>query len=244
MEPELSGSKPATSALRLPARQGGAELLARALGLRAAEDYYRTLPTSQGLAACADRVLSDQGIDLATVHAAARCLPERGALLVTANHPTGILDGILLLSALLSRRPDVRMVANEALCCIPVLADQVIPIEKTARTDGRESHALWAVRRSWKRMECVIAFPAGTVAHWQWRTMRLGEAPWTDGIQRLAAKLGLPEYRATLSLKNPGWFHGCSAVSRKARTALLLRAFFAGAGKHPAHPVVFDRLER
>lgn len=244
MVPDLTSAEPSAGSLDLPARRGVTKIVAHLLGLSAVEDYYRTLPTCEGLAACADRILFDQGIDVSQIHATARCIPERGALLVTSNHPTGILDGVLLLSALLSRRKDIRIVSNDILHAVPVLADRVIPIKKSSDLHRQNHHALLSIRRSWKRMECVIAFPAGTVAHWQWQEMRIADAPWTDGIQRFATKLDIPEYRSALAIKNPNWFHGCAAVSQKARTALLLRAFLGSTGSHPPQPLAFSRIDR
>ena len=239
----LLDSESSPDSLDLPSHSGISELGVRLLGLRAAQAYYQTLPTSDGLMACADRILTDKNIDLLTIRAAARCIPQRGALLVTANHPTGILDGVVLLAALLSRRRDVRIVANEAVCCIPVLADRVIPIQKTSSGNSRNRNAMTAIRSAWKRGECVIAFPAGTVAHWQWRGMHVADAPWNTSIQRFAARRGVLECRARLTIRNPFWFHAFAAISRKARTALLLRAFFENYGKLPVQPITFDLLE-
>ena len=233
-----------STSLNLPAHFGVMKFMARFLGLNAAEAYYKTLPTEEGLAACADRILFDHGFDVAAIHAAARCIPADGGLLVTSNHPSGILDGVLLLSALLSKRSDIRIVANDMLCSIPVLADRVVPIGKTNGSHSRSRNTVSALRSAWKRGECVIVFPAGTVAHWQWREMCIADAPWADGIQRFATRHGIPESRATLSVKNPLWFHGCAALSRKARTALLLRVFFAKIGTHAPHPIAFDLVTR
>ncbi len=232
------------ASLDLPIYSGISELWANILGLRAAEAYYRTLPSSDGLLACADHILTDRKFNIPMIQTAARCIPQRGSLLVTSNHPTGILDGIILLAALLSRRDDIWIVANEVLCCIPVLADRVIPIQKKRSGNGQNHSALLAIRSAWKRNECVIVFPAGTVAHWQWRGMHITDAPWNEGIQRLAAKRDIPECRATLSIRNPIWFHSCAAVSRKARSALLLRAFFANLGAPSAHPITFEILTK
>ena len=229
--------------LDLQTNHGIPEILVRWLGLRTAEAYYLTLPTAVSLAACAEKILTDRGFDLSVIRAAAAGIPQHGPLLVTSNHPTGILDGVLLLAALLSRRSDVRVVANEVLCRIPVLADRVISINKSSSEHRQNQNALMAIRSAWKRQECIIVFPAGTVAHWQWRQMRIADAPWTDGIQRFAGKLGVIEYRATIRLINPLWFHGCAAISRKARTALLLRAFIAYSGKTSSNPVEFEMLD-
>jgi putative hemolysin len=243
MEPSNHGSGATPIPLDLPTDHGIPEILVRLLGLHSAAAYYLTLPTDVSLAACVEKILIDRKFDLTSIRVAARCIPQRGPLLVTSNHPTGILDGVVSLAALLSRRNDVRVVANAALCRIPILADRLIGIRKTDSSHRGNRNALMAIRSAWKRDECVIIFPAGTVAHWQWREMRVADAPWTDGVQRFAAKLDVPECRATMTIKNPLWFHGCAAISRKARTALLLRAFFAHSAKTSLSPVKFELID-
>lgn len=221
-------------------RLGVPEITARLLGLRAAEAYCKTLPVSHGLAACVDSAALGRGLQIDRIKAAAQLIPQSGALLVTANHPTGILDGVVLLCALLSRRSDVRIVANELLCSVPLLGEKVIPIKKIQFSQSDGFSALMQVRRAWKQNECVVLFPAGTVAHWQWRSKAVTDAPWTTSVQRLAASLKVAECRAMLTVKNPTWFHVCAAVSRNARLALLLLAFLSKDSGHPKHPVAFS----
>ena len=212
------------------------------LGLRKAEMYCKTLPASDGLAACVDRVVVDHGLQIARIKKAAQFIPRTGALLITANHPTGILDGAVLFCALLSRRSDVKIIANDVLCSVPVLGSQIIPVKKTNAGDMRSLSALMEIRRAWKRGECVVVFPAGTVAHWQWKRLAIADAPWTTNIQDFAKTLKIPECRAELAVKNPAWFHVFAAVSRTARVALLLRAFFSSAGNQASDLVVFNLL--
>ncbi len=242
MDPERNIAAGLTNALDFTAQFGVSELKSKLLGLRAAEVYCRELPTIDGLAACVDRVIIDRGLRIDCVKEAARCIPEKGALLVTANHPTGILDGAVLLCALLSRRSDVSIVANDLLSNIPVLGEYVIPIKKIDLHDAGGYRALLKIRRAWKRNGCVVVFPAGTVAHWQWKTMAVSDAPWTTSIQSFAASSNVAECRATLSVRNPLWFHACAAVSRRARLAFLLRAFLSARRVHPTHPVAFNFL--
>ena len=242
MSPEQKAEAGYEDALDFTAQFGVSEWISKLLGLRAVEAYCRKLPAFDGLAACVDQVIVDRGLQIDHIKEAARCIPKRGALLVTANHPTGILDGAVLLCALLSRRSDVWVVANDLLCKIPVLGECIIPIEKLDLHNAGGYRALLKIRRAWKRNECVVVFPAGTVAHWQWKTMTIADAPWTSGMQNFAASLNVAEYRATITVKNPLWFHVCAAVSRKARLAFLLRAFLSTGGVRPTHPVAFDFL--
>ena len=243
MAPEHKDAAQPASSLDFTAHFGVAEIWARLLGLRTAEAYCKTLPIFDGLAACVDQVLLDHGLQISHIKEAARSIPQNGALLVTANHPTGLLDGTVLLCALLSRRNDIRIVANDLLCNIPVLGDRVIPIKKTIYGDSDGFSALMQVRRAWKRNECVVVFPAGTVAHWQWKSMAIADSPWTTSIQSFSAILKVPEYRALLAVKNPIWFHIFAAFSRRARLAFLLRVFFSNISGHPSHPVAFKLVD-
>ena len=242
MSPEWKAAIDSRDALNFTAQFGVSELTSKLLGLRAAEAYCRKLPAFDGLAACVDRGIIDRGLRIDHIKEAARCIPEKGALLVTANHPTGILDGAVLLCALLSRRNDVSVVANDLLSKIPVLGECVIPIKKIDLHDAGGYRALLGIRRAWKRNECVVVFPAGTVAHWQWKNMAISDAPWTTDIQKFAATLNVAECRAAITVGNPLWFHVCAAVSRKARLAFLLRAFLSTRGVRPTHPVAFNFL--
>lgn len=213
-----------------------------AFGFHRAQIYYSTLPVSGGLGACTDQVLIDYGFNLAAIKSIAECIPDRGPVLVTSNHPTGILDGALLFSILLSKRTDVRVVGNDALYAIPVLADRVLGVQKSRTRSVQNRNVLLSIRRAWKSQECIIAFPSGTVAHWSWKTMRVEEALWASGIQGLASKLNVPEYRATISIKNPLWFHCLASISRAARNVLLLQVFLANTKNHPTCPIVLKRL--
>ena len=243
MDTKREADTQVATSLDFTAHFGVAHFWAYLLGLRAAETYCKTLPASVGLAACVDQVALDRGLQIARIKEAARFIPKTGALLVTANHPTGILDGVVLFCALLSRRNDIRIVANDVLCSVPVLGDRVIPVKKTNAGDSHGISTLMTIRRAWKRGECVVVFPAGTVAHWQWKSLEIADAPWTTSTQSFATSLKIPQYRAALTIKNPVWFHICAAVSGKARVAFLLRAFFSSTGSQPSDSITFNLVE-
>ena len=242
MEIKPQAAREVVQSLDFTAHFGIPLIWAYLLGLRSAEAYCKNLPASAGLAACVDQVIFDRRLQIARIKEAAQVIPQTGALLVIANHPTGILDGAILFCALLSRRNDIKIVANDLLCCVPVLGDRIIPVKKTDSGDSHGFSALIKIRRAWKHNECVVVFPAGTVAHWQWKSMAISDAPWTTGIQDFAKSLKVPEYRAVLTVKNPAWFHVCAAVSRKARVAFLLRAFFS-TRVQPSDPVSFNLFQ-
>ena len=183
-------------------------------------------------------VLERHGIDSKILCESAESVPDCGPLLITANHPTGILDGVVLMGALLQRRRDIYVLANRRLENIPHFADHHIPIDK-GNSDSRGTFR--RIRKLWNANNCIVHFPAGTVAHWQFNSWSVAEAPAEDSVPRFAAKLGVPHHRATLFLENPAWFHTITAVSRCARTALLIRTFYEGSrvSRHP--PIAFQQ---
>jgi hypothetical protein len=56
-------------------------------------------------------------------------IPRRGGVVVTPNHPHGLLHGAVLVHTVRSVRADVKLLANDVLRTIPELRDLVIPID-------------------------------------------------------------------------------------------------------------------
>lgn len=214
------------------------------LGLRSIETYCKSLPCTESFAACVDHVVKERKLDIDAVKQSALLIPQSGPLLITSNHPTGILDGAVLLCALLSRRSDVLIVANDLLTEIPLLEHFIIPIKKTSKGDLNGLRTLIHVRKAWKRNACVVVFPAGTVEHWHWKKFKVCDAPWTDAFQNLANILKVPEISACLTLQNPMWFHLFAAISKQARSALLILAFLDFKNKSSKSPVFFNLKQK
>lgn len=213
--------------------------LERILCLDRAERDCLALRSAPGLEAGLSPLLRARGIDPAVARQPTVALPAKGPLLITSNHPTGILDGTLLMSALLNHRNDVFVVANRMLKKVPHLAPHLIPVEKSG---GRSAalQTLRQIRKAWQANACVVLFPSGTVAHWQFAVRAVADAPASESVPRLAAKQNIPHFRARLFLENPLWFHCAGAFSRLARTALLMRAFYTGPRVLQMPPLRFD----
>ncbi|WP_052749108.1 NRDE family protein [Arsukibacterium ikkense] len=76
------------------------------------------------------------------------------------NHPTGGIDGLLLLSVLQKRYPDIQVLANEALAEVQQLAGRIVPIP----VFGRPQAALAAVQAAFAGNSPLVIFPAGRTA--------------------------------------------------------------------------------
>lgn len=122
-------------------------------------------------------------------------VPETGACVVTANHPGGIADGIAVWEALKARRPDMVFFANrDAIRVCPGLADCVIPVEWRAveRSRDKTRETLRQSVEAFRQGRCVVVFPAGRMARWDWGEFRLVEQDWAPTAVSLARKFDAP----------------------------------------------------
>ncbi|WP_123768518.1 lysophospholipid acyltransferase family protein [Vulcaniibacterium tengchongense] len=152
-----------------------------------------------------------------------RRIPERGRLLIVANHPSGALDALALLDLVGRVRPDVKIVANDLLCALQPLSGLLLPVRILGGRPGADS--LQAIEAALRAEQCVIVFPAGEVARFGLRGVTDGR--WRRGFLRFARTTGAPVLPVRIEARNSALFYGASALFKPAGTALLAREMFA-----------------
>lgn len=140
-------------------------------------------------------------------------IPERGAVILAANHPN-ILDGLVL--GLLCPRP-LRFLVAEELFGNPVLARLLrwlgaIPVNRQGRKNG---DALRAAQEALERGEALAIFPEGRTNN------GLGLFPFKPGVAVLAARTGAPVVPAGLAYE-PHIFPWGARVVRPGSVAITL----------------------
>lgn len=150
-------------------------------------------------------------------------IPERGRLLIIANHPSGALDAFALLDAVGRVRRDVRIVANDMLSAVTPIAGLLLSVRVLGGHASPDS--VRAIEAALKREECVIVFPAGEVSRLSPKGVRDGR--WRSGFARFARATGAPVLPIRVKARNSALFYGASAVFKPAGTALLAREMFA-----------------
>jgi putative hemolysin len=153
-------------------------------------------------------------------------VPVAGPLVVAANHPHGMLDGLALADVVQRNRRDVRILTNHLLAQLPELADLCFFVDPFDGRDAtsRSRAGLRAAMRWLLDGHALIVFPSGGVADADQR----GLAPpfdgvWRDTFSRLAVRADAPVVPAFIEGRNSEWFYRAGRLHPLLRTLLLPR---------------------
>jgi putative hemolysin len=153
-------------------------------------------------------------------------LPE-APLVIVANHPFGIGDGIAILSLAEQLNRPFRVMINNELLKVPELQPYALPVsfEETREALAMNMETRREAMRLLKDGVTIIIFPAGGVATAKKGFGRAEDLPWKMFPARLiqAARANvIPVY---FHGQNGRLFHLASRVSLTLRLSLLIREF-------------------
>ncbi len=152
-------------------------------------------------------------------------VPQSGPLVVVANHPLGGLEGILL-PALLNRvRPDIKVVSNYLLSCMPEMHDVsffVDPFGKPTSTE-RNFAAMRSILRWVRDGGAIATFPAGEVSHLHWRQRRVVDPAWDATIAKIVQRAEAAVLPVFVDGRNSNLFQMMGLIHPRLRTAMLPR---------------------
>lgn len=205
---------------------GTAPAARRLLSLDRAAETYFALKSEAGREPITQKLLRHFQVTYSAPEGDLEKIPRSGPVIAVANHPSGILDGAVLVTLLTQVRPDVRILANSLLSSIPELAGLVIPVDLEVHEPNPA-----AARRALNHLKdggMLIVFPAGEVAHFQWKRLSVSDSAWNEGVARLieiAVRLGHKPAIVPIHVsgRNGALFHAAGIVHRRFRTALLAR---------------------
>jgi putative hemolysin len=162
-------------------------------------------------------------------------IPKSGPVVVVANHPFGGIEGVALARALTWLRPDVKLLANFLLGRIPEIRQFFFFVDPFARQGSARAHANAKSLRaamSWLADGGLLAvFPAGEVASFDLKSLRITEAAWNPTVAGLARRSGAAAVPVYFPGRNRVVFQTAGMIHPALRTALLPREFLARKGK-------------
>ncbi|MEO0785841.1 MAG: lysophospholipid acyltransferase family protein [Pseudomonadota bacterium] len=174
-------------------------------------------------------------IDVAR-HAA---IPKTGPLVVVANHPFGVLDGLVICHLLSLIRTDFKILTNAVLDGAPEASDWILPIDFDTTKEAQATNI--STRKEslerLKRGECIVVFPAGGVST---APTLLSRAAVDDTWKPFTAKLITQSEANVVPVyfegQNSRLFQLASHMSLELRLALIFREVNRRRGKRmPVH---------
>ncbi len=133
-------------------------------------------------------------------------IPKTGRLLVIANHPFGVIDGLVLCSMISKVRQDYRIITHQVLRQAPAVMDKILPID-FAETPAALATNLETRNQAQKFLKSdgvVIIFPAGGIS----LAPKLIGPAFDSEWKTFAAKLALQKDTTIL----PFFFNGRNSV--------------------------------
>jgi putative hemolysin len=175
-------------------------------------------------------------------------IPTRGPAIIVANHPFGAIEGIILAAILRSKRPDVKIMANHLLKCIPEMRELLIFVDPFGKKDalrGNVKPLKEAIR--WVGNGGMLGlFPAGEVSHLHILKNEITDPEWANSIASVIRKTGASVIPVYFDGTNSVLFQMAGLVHRRLRTALLPRELLNKCNKdiqvYIGDPVSFERL--
>lgn len=151
-------------------------------------------------------------------------LPRTGGVLLVANHPYGVIDGLALGHLGMDLRGNVQILTNSLLCRVPEVDPYLLPVDFSGTPEARRLTAETRRRAAALLMagKVVAVFPAGGVATANKPLNgRAVDAPWHPFVGRLATLPGVTTLPIHFSGQNSRLFQVASHSSYPLRVALI-----------------------
>lgn len=175
-------------------------------------------------------------------------VPRSGRVMIIANHPTGIADGVAVYDALRPLRPDIMFYANaDAHRVCPQFGEVLIPVEwvDAKRTRDRTRTTLLMTRDAMEAERAIMVFPAGKLARKE--NGVLTDPEWMPTALSLARKYAAPILPIHMAGPWSTLFHLFHEFNTELRDITLFHELLNKRGRQfhltVGAPIPWDRLD-
>lgn len=136
-------------------------------------------------------------------------VPKDGRFIISANHPLGGLDGIVLMHVMGKAKTDIVFPVNDILLFIPNLQPLFIPINK----HGSNSENLRIIDETFASDKTMLFFPAGLVSRKQ--KGKIEDLQWKKTFISKAIKFKRDIIPTYIDGKNSNFFYGLANMRKR-----------------------------
>jgi putative hemolysin len=150
-------------------------------------------------------------------------IPKEGSLVLVANHPFGVVEGMILADLVRKVRPDVKIMANQLLGLLPQTQNYLIGVDPFG-TRGSKMTNRAPIRQAldWARSGHALGiFPAGEVAHLNLKKRAVLDPAWSPAVGKFIQRTEAAVVPVFFSGANGALFHLAGLVHPRMRTLLL-----------------------
>jgi len=191
------------------------------------------------------RAIDLLGIDLQTPDSEIANIPKTGPVVIVANHPHGLVDGMILAELVGRVRQDFKILTRSLLTNVPLVQYHMLPVAFPHEPDAIRMNL--AMRKlameHLKDGGVIILFPAGQVATSPGWFDTAVEAEWLPFTAKMILKSDAKVVPVYFPGQNSRWFQLANKVSITIRQGLLLHEI-AFARNKPQKPVIGKAIER
>lgn len=166
-------------------------------------------------------------LDVAYDHARLATVPATGPVVFVANHPYGVLDGLVICALVHRVRPDFKILINAILTSPPEMVPHALPIDFRLEPEAIATNLRTRAdaRQHLAQGGAILIFPSGTVSTRisPFSRKPAGDPAWKPFVSQLVQRAKAPVVPLYMAGENSWAFHAASHLSLTLRLALLFR---------------------
>jgi len=191
------------------------------------------------------QALDIMGIELRTPREQIERIPRDGPLIVVANHPHGLVDGMVLAELIGKVRTDYKILTRSLLTGVAEIDMFMIPVPFAHEEDALQQN-LEMRKKAMAHLKdggAIVLFPSGVVAASETMFGPAVEREWNPFTAKMIQRSGARVVPIYFPGQNSRWYQMANQVSSTVRQGLLLYEVVHALNR-PQAPVVGQPIER
>ena len=152
-------------------------------------------------------------------------IPETGPVLIIANHPFGVVDGLTLCALVSQVRQDYKIITHRVLRQAPAVMDKILPIDFDVTEEALRTN-LETRRDAVKMLDnrgVVVIFPSGAISVAKKVVGQAQDPEWKKFTAKLATRKGVTVLPFFFKGKNSSLYQMARRVSVTLGYSLMFR---------------------